>query len=195
MPFDLGYRAVVTEGQETWLEIDLARLPGDFPMARLEGVVRVNGVRTADLMIRADHQGGGAAKAERSDAVGRFDLGEVPAGDLRVRVSKGRSDIASDLLVTPAVIDPGHPVRITRLEVTFNGKGPPLLLTFGPDDRRKARLHFAPTILRKLELKVVAVTTRDAPLAAVCAGIYFHSSLVGIGTFAGLLALSPWEPR
>jgi hypothetical protein len=69
---------------------------------------------------------------------------------------------ASDLLVTPAVIDGDHPCRIAKLAVTLNGKGPPLELEMGPDDHRKSRLHFGTQIVRKIELKVVAATHPEA---------------------------------
>lgn len=97
---DPGYRAVVKEGQVTNLEIDLARMPGDFEKARLLGIVYVNGAPHGDLLVHASHHGGGANKTERTLANGRFDLGEVPAGELAVRVVLGKGEQLSYLLAT-----------------------------------------------------------------------------------------------
>ncbi len=103
---DPGYRAVVKEGQDTYLEIDLARLPGDFEKGRLSGLVTINGEPGADLIVSCEQTGGGTAKSERTAANGRFDLGEVPAGALRVHVIKAHGESTSDLSVTKVTVEP-----------------------------------------------------------------------------------------
>ena len=74
---------------------------------------------------------------------------------------------ASTLLVTQSIVGTDHPSRIKRLQVTFNGKGPPLDLPLVADDHRKSRLKFAPLIIRRIELKVVEVSAPEAALKAV----------------------------
>ncbi|HET6163839.1 MAG TPA: hypothetical protein VFG37_09250 [Planctomycetota bacterium] len=68
---------------------------------------------------------------------------------------------ASLLLLTPAVLGPDFPFRIRRVQVTLNGKGPPLDLTLASDDHRKTKLRFPTTILRRIELKAVEVAPPD----------------------------------
>jgi hypothetical protein len=70
---------------------------------------------------------------------------------------------ATLLLVTPAVIGPDWPYRIRKLQVTLNGKGPPLELLLGPDDHRKSRLRFPAAVVRRIELKAVEIAAPDVP--------------------------------
>lgn len=103
--FEPGYRTAVKEGQVTTLDLDLARLPGDFPKARLSGIVFVNGAPRGDLMVHAAHRQGGSGKTERTIENGRFDLGEVPAGELDVRVSHGKAEQIAHLAVARVTLE------------------------------------------------------------------------------------------
>lgn len=91
------YSAVVREGQETWLEIDVSRLPGDFEKARLSGGVAVNGAPYSGLQVAISSSSTGAERATTTDAAGRFDFGEVAAGANVLRVMKKNGDAISYL--------------------------------------------------------------------------------------------------
>ncbi len=78
---------VVHEGQESHLDLDLARLGDDGPKGHLVGRVTVNRAPGQDLTVRVKEQGGsGREKATETRDNGTFDFGEVPAGDIVVSV-------------------------------------------------------------------------------------------------------------
>jgi len=85
--------AVITEGEQTYLDIDILGSGIDGPTARIRGRVTLNNAPGADLTVSARPRGEWRArKSARTDANGLFDFGEVPAGKVSVQLQqKGRS--------------------------------------------------------------------------------------------------------
>lgn len=99
-------RVTIAEGQETFVDIDLKGLDSDLPTARLSGRVVMNGGPAAGLGLRynvsnpIDASGSsGSRRRERgdfmsrmkntvTDEAGRFDFGEVVAGDGQIDVQQ-----------------------------------------------------------------------------------------------------------
>jgi len=75
---------------------------------------------------------------------------------------------ANLVLVTPAVISPDRPSRVTTLGVTFNGRGPPIALPIDPAPNRKTRLRLPQVlVVRRIDLAVTGVSAAEAPLKSV----------------------------
>ncbi len=79
---------VVREGQESHLDLDLARLGDEGPKAHLVGRVMLNRAPGVKLAVRVAEQGGaGREKATETRENGTYDFGEVPAGEIVVSVA------------------------------------------------------------------------------------------------------------
>jgi hypothetical protein len=99
-PIDTAVRVFVREGGEALLDVDVARLPGATPRGRVAGTVYVNGAPRGDLLVTGQH-GSGTSRDSRTDALGRFDLGELPEGKvdvtvLRAATTEERSELHSE---------------------------------------------------------------------------------------------------
>lgn len=100
-------RVTIAEGEETYVDIDLKGLDSDLPTARLSGRVVMNGLPAAGMGLRynvSNPQSLGGAESRRGDRgdgdfmsrmkntvtddSGRFDFGEVIAGDGQIDVQQ-----------------------------------------------------------------------------------------------------------
>ncbi|MBI4879311.1 MAG: carboxypeptidase regulatory-like domain-containing protein [Planctomycetes bacterium] len=85
--------ATISEGQVTFLEIDILGTAGEGPTAKLRGSVIVNSAPAAGMVVQAQPRGSWVEqKSVQTDGNGAFDFGEVPAGKLNVSVrQRGRA--------------------------------------------------------------------------------------------------------
>lgn len=78
----------VVEGQEAWIDIDILRMEGDGPRARLLGSVVIDGRPTDGVLVTAKPLWSYSDGRSATTGVGgRFDLGDVPADELLLRIS------------------------------------------------------------------------------------------------------------
>jgi hypothetical protein len=86
----------------------------------------------------------------------------------RLTIELEKPTRANLLQLVTAVISPDRPARITKVNVTINGKGPPLELAIDPSPVRKSKLRFPQVlVVRRIDLEVTEVSGDVAPLKSV----------------------------
>jgi len=104
---ELTRRAEITEGETTRLDIDILRMEGDGPRGRLLGSVVLNGRTAPGCRVVARSSGSSKVlRAVSTNQRGIFDLGDVPAGELIVEVSRENDEAAGVLAARRVQVEP-----------------------------------------------------------------------------------------